>query len=67
VLKARKALAALPEGTVVLLLSTDPAAVIDLPHFCQEAGHQLIAQQREGGLSRWWIARGPDRARPSED
>jgi tRNA 2-thiouridine synthesizing protein A len=43
VLKARKRLKGLPAGAVLRLISTDPAAVIDVPHFCAEAGHSLIA------------------------
>ena len=43
VLKARKRLMGLPNGAVLELLADDPAAVIDVPHFCSEAGHALIA------------------------
>lgn len=43
VLKARKRLKGLPAGAVLRLITTDPAAVIDVPHFCAEAGHSLIA------------------------
>jgi tRNA 2-thiouridine synthesizing protein A len=44
VLKARKRLAALAPGAVLRLLADDPAAVIDVPHFCAEQGHALLAQ-----------------------
>lgn len=44
VLKARKRLAALAKGQVLRVLADDPAAVIDIPHFCAEAGHELLAQ-----------------------
>lgn len=43
VLKARKRLLSLPTGSVLRLIATDPAAVIDVPHFCSEAGHDLIS------------------------
>ncbi len=33
VLRLRKRLAALPQGAVVRLLATDPAAWVDVPHF----------------------------------
>jgi tRNA 2-thiouridine synthesizing protein A len=39
VLKARKLLAAMTPGEVLEILSDDPVARIDLPHFCAEAGH----------------------------
>ena len=42
VLRARKALISLPEGAVLRLLASDPAAWIDVPHFCTQAGHELI-------------------------
>lgn len=48
VLKARKRLAALPPGGLLRLLSDDPAAAIDVPHFCTEAGHTLVAVEDTG-------------------
>jgi tRNA 2-thiouridine synthesizing protein A len=44
VLKARKRLMALDRGQVLRVLTDDPAAVIDIPHFCAEQGHDLAAQ-----------------------
>ena len=43
VLKARKRLAAMNNGAVLRLVATDPAAVVDVPHFCAEAGHELLS------------------------
>nr|WP_299362501.1 sulfurtransferase TusA family protein [uncultured Paracoccus sp.] len=43
VLRLRKVLAGTPPGRLVRLIATDPAAVIDVPHFCDQAGHVLIA------------------------
>lgn len=42
VLRARKALSTLPAGAVLRLLASDPAAVVDVPHFCAQAGHSLL-------------------------
>ena len=42
VLKARKRLQALSSGQVLRVLADDPAALVDMPHFCAEAGHQLV-------------------------
>jgi tRNA 2-thiouridine synthesizing protein A len=42
VLKARKRLKGMKPGAVLRVLATDPAAVIDIPHFCHESGHVLI-------------------------
>lgn len=44
VLRLRKQLAGLAPGQVARLLATDAAAVIDVPHFCREAGHDLLDQ-----------------------
>lgn len=41
VLKARKRLKEMPPGAVLTVLADDPAAIIDFPHFCAEAGHTL--------------------------
>ena len=48
VLKARKKLKSMARGKVLRLLADDPAAVIDVPHFCAEAGHELL-DSREAG------------------
>ena len=45
-LKARKRLSGMAPGGVLRLIATDPAAVIDVPHFCAEAGHELISDSR---------------------
>jgi tRNA 2-thiouridine synthesizing protein A len=44
VLKARKRLLAMKAGEVLRLVASDPAAVIDVPHFCAESGHTLLEQ-----------------------
>ncbi|SEA19739.1 sulfurtransferase TusA family protein [Rubrimonas cliftonensis] len=44
VLKARKRLQGMAEGAVLSVLADDPAAVVDVPHFCAEAGHALLEQ-----------------------
>ena len=41
VLKLRKRLMSHEAGAIVALLADDPAAVIDVPHFCNEQGHIL--------------------------
>jgi tRNA 2-thiouridine synthesizing protein A len=43
VLKLRKRLQGMAPGTVARLRADDPAARIDVPHFCNEAGHELIS------------------------
>ncbi|MFV0490992.1 MAG: sulfurtransferase TusA family protein [Pseudorhodobacter sp.] len=48
VLRARKRLLTMRRGEVLRLVATDPAAIIDVPHFCNEAGHELIDTLPEG-------------------
>lgn len=50
VLKARKVLSRLPSGALLKVEATDPAAIIDFPHFCNETGHELVAQSEAGGV-----------------
>jgi len=47
VLKARKRLKALQKGQVLKMLADDPAAIVDVPHFCAEQGHTLLKQTVE--------------------
>lgn len=52
VLKARKRLLAMAAGQVLRLEASDPAAVIDVPHFCSEVGHVflgMIERSETGG------------------
>ena len=58
VLKARKALLAMAPGERLLVEATDPMAAIDIPHFCNEAGHRLVASTAEDGVHRFLIERG---------
>ncbi|MDR5651325.1 sulfurtransferase TusA family protein [Ruixingdingia sedimenti] len=58
VLRARKVLLAMAPGQVLRVLATDPAAVIDMPHFAREAGHDLIASLPEGEATAYYLRRG---------
>ncbi len=58
VLKLRKRLLALESGELLTLIATDPAAVIDVPHFCNESGHKLIETQSSGEIFTFTIRRG---------
>ena len=50
VLRARKRLSAMKPGEILRMVASDPAAAIDVPHYCSEAGHTLLAAEREGDL-----------------
>ena len=58
VLKARKRLKSLTDGAVLQLLADDPAAVIDVPHFCNEAGHTLLSEAEADGHRIYLIRKG---------
>lgn len=58
VLKARKRLKALPVGAVLQLLADDPAAVIDVPHFCNETGHDFLGLNEADGHHVYLIRKG---------
>lgn len=49
VLKTRKALATLPPGALLSVTASDPAARIDMAHFCATSGHTLLSVDETGG------------------
>ncbi|RAI00782.1 preprotein translocase subunit TatB [Acuticoccus sediminis] len=57
VLKARKRLKPMASGTVLRLVSDDPLARIDVPNFCREDGHTLIATSEAEGTLTFFIAK----------
>ena len=58
VLKLRKRLTALQPGDVMRLRADDPAAIVDVPHFCAEAGHTLLETQDEGSTQVYLVKKG---------
>lgn len=60
VLRLRKALLAIPEGGIVRLIATDRMAMVDVPHFCGQAGHAMIGMRDLGdGVTEFTVRRGP--------
>jgi tRNA 2-thiouridine synthesizing protein A len=55
VLKLRKKLQSVPSGTLLQLLATDPAAVVDVPHFCMESGHELVEINDDGTVTTYSV------------
>lgn len=49
VLKARKRLATLPRGAMLSVMASDPAARIDMAHFCATSGHVLLSVDETAG------------------
>ena len=48
VLKARKRLQSLTSGQELTVHADDPAAIVDVPHFCAETGHTLVSSNFDG-------------------
>lgn len=58
VLRARKRLLSLAPGTVLCVRATDAMALVDLPHFCAEAGHHYLGAKAEDSVTLHLIRRG---------
>ncbi|MCG6111187.1 MAG: sulfurtransferase TusA family protein [Paracoccus sp.] len=60
VLRLRKQLLALPQGAIVRLIATDRMAMVDVPHFCEQAGHVMVGTRDLGdGALEFTVRRGP--------
>lgn len=49
-LRLKKALQSVEPGSVVRVLATDPASVLDFGVFVEQAGHSLLRQTEEDGM-----------------
>lgn len=58
VLKARKVFQSRQVGDQLWLETTDPLAVIDIPAFCQENGHELITTEELEDHHRFLVKKG---------
>jgi tRNA 2-thiouridine synthesizing protein A len=57
ILKAKKALTAMPAGSTLEVLATDPGAVKDFAAFSRTTGHELIEQSVDGNVYRFVLRR----------
>ena len=57
VLKTRKALRDVPLGNLLTVLATDPASTIDIRHFCNVSGQELIECSEADGVYTFVIRR----------
>ena len=57
VLKAAKRLRTMASGAVLEVRADDPAAVVDMPHFCKEQGHEMLNATEVGGVQTYLIKR----------
>lgn len=59
VLKARKCLAAMEPGSILRLRTDDPAAPLDVKHFCREQGHVLLDERScQDGATEFEVRKG---------
>jgi len=45
----------MPPGATLIVETTDPASVIDFPHYCNESGHELVGQTEEGDIFKFTL------------
>jgi tRNA 2-thiouridine synthesizing protein A len=55
VLKTRKRMKTLAPGALIIVETTDPLAIFDIPHFCYEDGHSLEQSEPMGTGHRFVI------------
>lgn len=65
VLKANKALRALPPGAKLTVLATDPASVKDFQAYSRETGHALVSFSESAGLYRFTLRKREDQPKPA--
>ena len=67
VLRLRKRLTELGKGAELTILTDDPVAVIDIPHFCVQEGHELLASRVQDGARFFRVRRGSGKHVPLDD
>ena len=56
-LKLRKALEGMASGDLVRLIADDPMAKVDVPHFANQGGHEVLEQLEADGAVSFLIRR----------
>jgi len=57
ILKAKKALKAVPQGEILEIRATDPGSVADFAAFCNQTGNELLSSTTEGNIYKFEIKR----------
>lgn len=55
VLKLRKRLSPMVADQIIYVVTDDPAAIVDVPHFCNEQGHILLKVENTGEHCKFFI------------
>ncbi len=58
VLKTRRRLKTMRSGSELLIETSDPLASVDIPHLCNEEGHELVRSERTETGHRFLIRKG---------
>lgn len=58
VIRMEAVLQRLAPGATIKILSDDPVAAVDIPHFAKEGGHSCEALPAEGGICVFLVTRG---------
>jgi len=53
VLKLRKRIKGINKGQVIKIFTDDPAAELDIPHFCNETNNKILKKTQEKGQTRF--------------
>ena len=56
-LMAKRRLAALAPGAMLVVVTDDPMAAVDVPHMCHQEGYEVVDVAREGKASRFTLRR----------
>ena len=59
-LRLKKALSGLAPGSVIKVMSTDPASRLDFGVFCEQAGPQLLDVVDRPDILIYWIRKAPE-------
>ena len=54
---SRRRLSRSAPGTVIVVVTDDPMAPIDVPHMCADAGFEVVCVERDGDVARMTLRR----------
>ncbi len=55
IVETAKAVRALPAGSVLLVIATDPGIALDMPMWCRATHHEHLATVREGAAWKSYV------------
>lgn len=58
IVKTKKAMGEMETGQVLEVHTTDKGAINDLTAWTKSGGHELIKQEEENGVLKFWIIKG---------